>query len=207
MDIRDLKAASEHAQSGIYAISNLINFKIYVGSAINIKARFKTHKKKLKYEKHPNKHLQAAYSQLGESCFSFDSLEFCDKEYLLNREQFWINLTDCTNPKIGYNKRKIPNSNLGIKFSEETKLKQSKASKGHTRNKGKIPTAEHRAKISASMKGIKHSAEHIEKRIAYKRKPDKWPHGYKCKCKPCMKLKSQAIRAKQIANMGVSSGY
>lgn len=209
MDIRDLKAASDHAQAGIYTISNLINFKVYIGSAVNIKERFKIHKKKLKYKKHPNKHLQAAYDKLGEACFSFDSLEYCVKEQLLIREQFWINLTDCTNPNIGYNKRKIPNSNLGLKWSTETNTKRSLANIGKHSAKRRPWSEEERLAISQRNKGKKHSPEHIEKRIASKRKPEKWPHGYICKCEPCMKLKSQAVRAKQIANAAKenNSGY
>lgn len=198
MDIRDLKAASEHAQSGIYAISNLINFKIYIGSAINIKERFKNHKKKLKYGKHPNKHLQAAYDKIGENCFSFDSLEYCCKEQLLEREQFWINLTECCNPDFGYNKRKIPNSNLGLKFSDETKRKQSLAQLGHTRNKGKKHTIETKLKVSLANKG---------KPKPHFRNNEKWPHelGYKCKCDEC-KFKKNELEKERLLKIRRENG-
>jgi group I intron endonuclease len=133
MNISDLKTAGEFAQSGIYKITNLVNFKCYVGSAIRIDNRFKNHKKKLKYSNHPNKHLQASYNKNGLENFSFEVIEYCDKAKLLEREQYWINSLNCSYSEFGYNKRKIANSNLGIKFSEETKAKMATAQLGHSR--------------------------------------------------------------------------
>ena len=46
---------------GIYKITNIVNNKIYVGSAINISNRFKTHKRLLKNNIHFNSHLSGFY--------------------------------------------------------------------------------------------------------------------------------------------------
>jgi len=163
MDIRDLKAAGDHALSGIYIITNLINFKIYVGSSVHISNRIKAHKKKLKLGEHPNKHLQSAYNQLGFGSFSFDSIEFCSKENLLEREAYWIKLTDCTKPELGYNKRKIPNSNLGLKFSEETKKKQSLSGLGKHSSKRAPLTNEMKLRLSLAHKGLKRSKTWVDR--------------------------------------------
>src|SRR6266566_7160075 len=99
MNINDLKAAGDFAQnfgcSGIYKILNNVNGKYYIGSAIHFENRFKNHKKKLKANIHPNKHLQAAYNLVGLKSFSFLILEICSKEMLMEREKYWIEWTLC----------------------------------------------------------------------------------------------------------------
>lgn len=180
--------------SGIYAILNIATNKMYIGSAVCVGERLHSHRKKLRTNNHPNKHLQSAWNKYEETNFEFGLIETVNnKEELLTREKYWIDYTHCTDREYGYNVRSMPNSNLGLKFSSEAIRKRSEALKGHTWNRGRKHSAEAKLKMSLSKKGKKHSPEHIEKRIAYKRKPDKWPHGYVCKCKPCMKLKSLAV--------------
>ena len=41
-------------KSGIYQIRNLVNGKIYVGSAVNLRARMQSHFGELKNNKHNN---------------------------------------------------------------------------------------------------------------------------------------------------------
>jgi len=45
-------------KSGIYKITNIANNKCYIGSAVNITARFATHRHQLRNEKHHSKYLQ-----------------------------------------------------------------------------------------------------------------------------------------------------
>ena len=52
----------------------------------------------------------------------------------VEKEFHWIKLLNANNPKYGYNKRLIVNSNLGIKLSEETKKKLSESHLGHKRS-------------------------------------------------------------------------
>lgn len=59
----------------IYRIRNVVNGKFYVGSTINIKERFRTHRTKLRSGKHHTPHLQAAWSKHGEECFVFEVVE------------------------------------------------------------------------------------------------------------------------------------
>jgi group I intron endonuclease len=111
--------------SGIYQISNSINGKIYIGSSINLKQRFNDHKKLLRYNKHPNKHLQSAWNQYGEKAFIFNIIELVDNNSLLIREQYYIDLLYSSNKNLGYNISKIAGNTLGTKRTDETKLKMS----------------------------------------------------------------------------------
>lgn len=140
-------------KSAIYGILNLLNGKIYIGSAVDYYHRLRTHKSKLKYNVHVNKHLQSAWNEYGQLAFEFIILEYIfNRNDLIDREQFWINLTDCHNPELGYNIRKIAKSNLGLKKKEitlETRLRLSIA------NKGKKHSDETKAKLSLLSKGRK----------------------------------------------------
>lgn len=104
---------------GIYQIRNTINNKVYIGSTINRYSRRWKHFDDLKKKKHHSSYLQNAFDKYGRDVFVFEMLEFTDeKEKLVSLEQSWI---DKVNPE--YNIRKIAQSNLGMKHSEETKEK------------------------------------------------------------------------------------
>jgi len=111
--------------SGIYKITNVINKKVYIGSAISIKKRWKQHKRLLKNNKHYNTHLQSAYNKYGEVNFIYDIIETVEIDFLLEREEFWIFELKANDNKFGYNKRIKPHSNLGIKLSKKTRFKLS----------------------------------------------------------------------------------
>lgn len=189
MDIKSLKPAGDLNTSGIYALN--INDKFYIGSAINLRMRRHSHKKKLNNNYHPNKHMQAAYNKY--QTFSFIVIEYCENEELLNREQYWIDkLNVC---EIGYNKRKIPNSNLGLKFSVETKAKMSQSSKNanNQRALGRTLSDEEKLKLSIRMKNRKWTPEQIQKRIATRReKYNNW-HSEKTRSKISNTLKNKGL--------------
>jgi group I intron endonuclease len=120
--------------SGIYSIVNLINGKIYVGSAVNINKRWKNHKIELRLDRHCNIYLQSAWNKYGEENFSFVVLEYCEREKLIEREQFWIDWNNCCNREIGYNLAPKAGSLLGFKPSAETLAKLSVARTGKKRS-------------------------------------------------------------------------
>ena len=83
--VKDLKN-----KSGIYQIRNLVNNKIYVGSASDFYERKSQHFSLLKYGKH-NQKLQNSYNKYGKDNFVFEVIEFVeDKNKLLEYEQYWI---------------------------------------------------------------------------------------------------------------------
>jgi len=76
---------------GVYAIVNTTNGHMYVGSAMDIPARWKQHQRYLKKGKHPSKHMQRAWNKYGEMVFSFKVLEVVRrKENLIATEQRYL---------------------------------------------------------------------------------------------------------------------
>ena len=155
--------------TGIYQIRNLINDKIYIGSAVNIRQRWYVHITRLRYNKHHSPHLQSAWNKYGEENFEFSILEECEpiKETLLEREQYYL---DILHPE--YNISPTAGSPLGTKRSEETRLKMSIAQQNisaETREKlsnaltGHIVSAETREKMSRARIGHHPSAKTLEK--------------------------------------------
>lgn len=80
----------DYNKSGIYYIKNIINGKHYIGSSINIKNRINQHKWLLSNNRSHSPKLQNAYNKYGIAAFCFDSIEFCEKEKLSEREKYWI---------------------------------------------------------------------------------------------------------------------
>lgn len=107
-------------KSGIYQIVNRVNGHSYIGSAIDISGRFRTHKSSLKRNKHHSIYLQRAWNKYGEDNFEFNTLENCEKEHLIKREQYYLNEL---NPE--YNICKIAGNSMGVKHSKESNLKKS----------------------------------------------------------------------------------
>jgi len=78
-------------KSGIYCILNLKNQKKYIGSSKNIYDRIINHKMMLRNNKHHNDYLQNSWNKNKSKNFIYIILEFCDKNILIKREQFYIN--------------------------------------------------------------------------------------------------------------------
>lgn len=145
--------ALSYKTSGIYRIRNLKNGKCYIGSASYLTQRKYRHFSSLEKNCHDNEHLQSAYNKYGKENFIFEILVYCDKESLLILEGLFIKSYRSYQREYGYNKREIPNSNIGMKMSKESRERKSLSLKG------RIITEEHRKKISASNKGKKRSEE------------------------------------------------
>ena len=75
---------------GIYQIQNKLNKHFYIGSAINIRKRLRSHLNRLQKHKHDNIHLQHAFNLYGIDVFEFYVVEFCTPEVRLKSEQYWI---------------------------------------------------------------------------------------------------------------------
>lgn len=107
-------------KTGVYTITNIINNKIYVGSAsVTFIDRFTSHKKKLKENRHFNKFLQSDWNFYGEKAFLFEILEECIPEFCLSVEQYWINMLNVCNRNYGYNILPTAGNNKGYKHSKE----------------------------------------------------------------------------------------
>lgn len=168
---------------GIYKIINLINGKVYIGQAKNVKERFSEHRQDLRKNKHINKHLQHSWNKYSENNFKFEVIEECEEDRLTEREQYWIDYYGGLNSTNNYNQKDAGSSgtfslevrqkmserlkgcepwNKGLKgcFSEETlqKMRNKKLS-DETKEKirqstiGKIISIETRKKLSKAHKG------------------------------------------------------
>ena len=156
--------------TGIYTITSPSGGQ-YVGSAINLAARWKGHSNALRAKRHNNRILQAAWNKY-DGQFVFAKLLVCSRDDLLFFEQRAINIL-----KPRYNIAQVAGNTLGVKYtvesrakignalrgkkhppkSAETRLNLSKALMGHA------ISAETKAKIAASLLGRVLSNEHRKK--------------------------------------------
>ena len=146
-------------KTGIYKITNIINGKNYIGSSLDIDLRWRDHKKLLKSNKHHSNKLQNSYNKHGIDSFEYSILEYCNKDLLLIREQYWLDII-----KPFYNILKFAGRTIGRVVPEETKEKLRIANTGKTMSdeakkkmseshKGIIPSDETRKKMSSWQKG------------------------------------------------------
>jgi group I intron endonuclease len=136
--------------SGIYAIVNTVNNKMYVGSTVSFKKRWSKHRTQLKGAKHQSKYLQSSYKKYGKECFSYEVIEYVeDKNTLLDREQVWL---DFFKPQYNWAKKAYAPT-LGKKLSDETRAKMSAARIG--KPAPFVWTEEMRRAASEKRKGVK----------------------------------------------------
>ena len=108
-------------KSGIYKIENQITKDIYIGSSVHLINRKSRHFKDLEKQIHHSIILQRAVNKYGIENFKFIILEKCNKEFLLIREQFYL---DTLQPL--YNILSNAGNSLGHIVSEQTKEKNRK---------------------------------------------------------------------------------
>ena len=150
--------------TGIYKIININNNKVYIGSAVNICNRWKNHISCLNKNKHHSSKLQNSWNKHSADNFIFEIIEECDKEKLIEREQYYIDLYGSY--KSGYNSTPKSGSNLGRKCSEETIKKMSVVLIGNKRNAGHKHSDKTLKKLSDLNKGCKNkmfNKKHSEK--------------------------------------------
>lgn len=140
-------------KSGIYKITNTVNGKVYVGSAVDLPRRIRMHRWRLRNGRHVNPKLQAAWDKYGLEAFVFEVLFICTPEHLLDYEQRCIDGFDSVNN--GYNICPTAGSTMkGRKFTPEHKARLSAANKGQINPHRGIPrSAETKEKIAAANKG------------------------------------------------------
>lgn len=155
-------------QSGIYLITlrkegGLPSY--YVGQAVNVEARLRSHRWQLKAGHHHNSRLQACWDKHGKDCFEFTPLESCASDQLDACEQWWLDemvghervfnfAADAVSPMRGKkfseeHRRKLGATKLGkpgCTHSDDFKRSASE------RLKGKPKSPETRARMSAAQK-------------------------------------------------------
>ncbi|MBO9589544.1 GIY-YIG nuclease family protein [Devosia sp.] len=174
--------------SGIYEIVNVINGKRYIGSAVNMAARWRCHRHDLNKGTHHSQAMQRAWEKYGPDAFAFRVRTECSREDLILMEQVAI---DSERPE--YNVSRIAGSPLGVrhgpefsakmralktglKASDETRARMSEAHKGRAKSPEAIEkrrlavtgrktgplSDEHKRAISAALKGRQLTSEHAK---------------------------------------------
>lgn len=157
-DSRIIKPISD---CGIYAIVNILNQRLYVGSAVQFCRRWAKHRSCLRGGRHPNPYLQNAFKANGESAFRFVVLEYCSPGRIIDRENYWINAMNAHVDKGGYNFLPAAGSRLGSRLTQEQKDKmRAKLLEVHAQR----PDIGQRS--GAARRGRKNSKEHIAKVIS-----------------------------------------
>ena len=171
--------------SCIYQIKNKLNGKIYIGSAKNFHVRKLKHLNYLKHGKHHCRYLQFAWNKYGSENFEFIILEECEKEKLVEREQYWFDYLQPYNRKIGYNISPTAGNTLGTERTDEQKLKLSLSQRGHKH------TEETKLKWSEQRTGKEHSKEARINMSKAKKEMSPWncPDGSRCKCEICLPIR------------------
>lgn len=131
-----------NVDTGVYSITNVVNGKRYVGSAMSFAYRWKKHRYELRHGVHHCEPLQRAWKKYGEGSFVFEKIALCSITDLLAVEQSRI-----ITLKPEYNICKIAGSNIGIKRGPETLLKMS------AWQKGRAVSQKQRLQIAATLKG------------------------------------------------------
>ena len=208
---------SKDYKTGIYKITNKQNGKFYIGSSVQITRRIAGHINQLNKNCHINRHLQNAWNQHGPNSFIFERIERVkDKTKLIEREQYYLDTLlyaqeyikneDIRFLELGYNLNPVAGSNLGVKYSEESKKKMGEwertpemREKMSKARKGIIFTDEHKINIGKFRTGKKYEdifsaekAKELKDKTSkrFKGKPLSEEHRLKC-CKP--KSKEHAI--------------
>ena len=123
----------------IYCIFNKVNEKRYIGSATRGRERWRSHRQLLRNKIHFSSHLQNAWNKYGEENFEFQIVEYIPFENLtteeivrqLNqREEYWIQEYKSNDRTNGYNTRIECDTNLGLKWPEESRKRFSENKKG-----------------------------------------------------------------------------
>ena len=109
--------ADNRDKIGVYRWTNKKNSNAYIGSSTNISVRMYTYYSLLSLAK-SNRPIDRALLKHGFSNFTLEILEYCDKNNVLDREQYYMDIL-----KPQYNIVEIAGSTLGYKHTPESLAK------------------------------------------------------------------------------------
>lgn len=145
---------SDLRKTGVYRIRNLVNGKLYVGSASKeFYGRLMGHLSLLRLEKHHSRPLQHSWNKHGEDCFAFEVVEVCDPRFCVDFEQVYIDFYKSADREFGYNICPRAGSKRGCRLSPDHIEMMREASRGRKH------TQEAKNKIGAAHLGMRHTDE------------------------------------------------
>ena len=89
---RARRYADKYRLCGIYCIRHIQSGMCYVGSSVNIPARWRAHKSLLSKGCHHSIHLQRSWAKYGPDAFQFEVVLLADQDELQIREQQYIDI-------------------------------------------------------------------------------------------------------------------
>ena len=150
---------------GVYALTNVVNHKVYVGKSIHLFARWRRHRVQLNHGNHGNPHLQHAWTKYGESAFGFSIIERVSDLNLLGARESWhVQNLHANDPTKGYNIEEAVADTFVV--SNETKIKQGIAAKAAWQRDGEqriaarqTPEYKEKMREASLARGYRHSPE------------------------------------------------
>jgi len=141
-------------KSGIYAIRNIINGMVYIGSSANLRRRELKHSSQFRGGVHSNRYLARALQKYGVDSFIFEVIEECEPLKLREREQFYIEKYRAFGN--GYNLLPLAYRNKGYKHTPQARIKIGNAFKD------KPFTEEHKQRIATALRQYQRTPEHSQ---------------------------------------------
>ena len=140
---------------GIYLIKNSVNGRFYIGSSINVKSRWASHKSTLRRGIHHSPKLQRAWNKYGEDSFEFHLIEIVeDGEDLASSEQRWMDALGAAvygyniSPKAG---SVFVSSGRPLSSEHRAKIGRSRRGKGHSEETRRLMSEKARQRVRAPM--------------------------------------------------------
>ena len=141
--------------SGVYAIRNSRDNKVYVGQSVEMGVRLAHHRRLLRRGVHTNPHFQNAWNRDGEEAFGWEVLAEAPASKLASLEGRFCADLRALDRHFGYNIEEV-DLNGNYTKSEEHRRKISKA---HLGKKQGPPSAATRKRLSITMKLLRQGAD------------------------------------------------
>jgi group I intron endonuclease len=152
---------------GVYAITNLVTGKVYIGSSSDVPRRWREHLSKLTNGNHPNDALQMDWSQYGGKAFSWSFVSECaSRSDAIAAEQVHI---DASTDLYNAARRAGSGPRDGFRHTDASRLKMADAMRGrpksdtHRANIAAARRGKSNPTQAATLRGRKHSPEHCQK--------------------------------------------
>ena len=171
---------------GVYRLQNIVTGRFYIGSSVNVYKRYYRHRQVLREGLKENIRISEDCEKHGIKSFVFGVIEYCEKQDLKMREQYYFELT-----KPAYNVWKNIYSAAGRDFTPEQMNGFQKTSnhvknkEDHKRNMKEAWILRRQSpdyqkgidKMVEGKKGYKHSEE-TKKKMSESGKGKKKPEGF-----------------------------
>jgi group I intron endonuclease len=127
----------EDRKSGIFAIKNIPNGKMYIGESSDLRVTKSQYLNGLRKGTFANKDLQEDFNIFNEDEFEFQVVEYCPLEELHGRKLFYIKFYGTNNKEAGYNIMAEPRLPYSLYLSDKKQYKEVRKEMWREREKRK----------------------------------------------------------------------